>query len=755
MNQNVKLIRGILLVALCAMMLLSIADTQEIRRETNFNQENILTHIEHLTANGPRSIFDMEENRMAVQYITDTLDGWGLIREDTTRVPAYLVHSYVGEESRYQNFYLDNVIVHIPANAAKPTGEAQMFMAHIDSVPMGDGASDDGVPVSVMLEAIRYYLDRMEQGFTMANDLVFCFVNGEEFGLIGSHAFMNQFQGFHDVVKRIRFGTNLESRGTDGTLIMFETADNNYNTVKLFAEVNENVFTSSVATMVYSMMPNGTDFSNFKDVYQGLNMANIDGGQNYHTQNDHLENVGMSYLSQQAQMVDSLIEKLANQDLDALDHTDQAAVFFSYLNLGTVVYHRTQALLLALVLAALMVVNVLVNRKKHQTKETMKALGMVVLTLAAAALVTWICYYLFQYVAVLLGTIDIHMVGTITYANAWITVAIGLLALAVSVLVVYLANRFLGVTGRGFQRCFAYLHGVLGVVLTIVLPDASYLFVFSGLMLMANELLVSLNSQWKQFHLELLAVALYMPIIMPILTLAMTALGMTNAPVFGLVFVLGIFPLGVAITPWLVGKKGFPLVGVVVMAGAAALILVAVCMGKPNASVNLQGKQNIIKLPYDDALVYVVDGDTTEYRIYDLNAYPYVKAYADEMTFNGEYYAVPGVVDVENEILTTAEKNVLTVTRSHAEALVYVTFSEIQADSFTVSDGISEKTYEFDGSETRLITLHADCTVTLNGGSAWVEYREVIRDHEDLMPKSNRENLHFNLWMLNTYTLAQ
>lgn len=30
---------------------------------------------------------------------------------------------------------------------------------------------------------------------------------------------------------------------------------------------------------------------------------------------------------------------------------------------------------------------------------------------------------------------------------------------------------------------------------------------------------------------------------------------------------------------------------------------------KPNASVNLQGKQNIAKLPYDDALVYVIDID--------------------------------------------------------------------------------------------------------------------------------------------------
>ena len=762
MSKNIKLIRAIFLVALCAMMVLSILDTHEIRRNTDFDQENILTHIENLTANGPRSIFDMEENQLAVKYITDTLDSWGLVCEDTTDVPAYMVHSYVGPESRYQNFYLDNVIVHIPANAAEPTGEAFMFMAHTDSVPMGDGASDDGVPVSVMMEAIRYYLNRMEQGFTMANDLVFCFVNGEEFGLIGSNAFMTEFQGFNNVVERIRFGTNLESRGTAGTLVMFETADNNYNTIKLFADVNDTVFTSSIATLVYSMMPNGTDFSNFKEVYQGLNMANIDGGQNYHTQNDKLENVGMSYLSQQAQMVDDLIEKLANADLDALDATDKAAIFFSYLNIATVVYDEIFAMVLALVLLALVVANVVAGRKYRKVTQTLKGLSVMALALAASAGAVLVCYYLFQYVAVLFGTIDVNMVGSITYANSYITISIGLIALAACVTVVRMANRWLGVTGRDLHRSFAYFHAVAGIVLTFVLPSASYLFAFSGLMFMVNELLVTLEWKRKEFHFELLAIALYTPIIMPILTLAITALGMTNAMIFGLVFVLGIFPLAVYATPIFGGlslgrifrKEGTPMGGVATVLLMATVICVAVCMGKPNASVNLGGKQNIIRLPYDDALVYVVDGENTEYRIYDLNAYPYAKAYADEMTFNGEYYSVPGTAEVSHEILSTAEGNVLTVTTTDPESLVYVTFTDIQAESFTIDDGKSIQTYVFDDSETRLVTIYDDCTVTLNGGSANVEYREVIRDYPTLMPAEDAGDLHFNLWMTTTYQLV-
>lgn len=65
------------------------------------------------------------------------------------------------DTGRYQNFYLKNVIVHIPANAEDATGDAVMFMGHFDSVPMGQGASDDGVACATMLEAIRYYSEKL------------------------------------------------------------------------------------------------------------------------------------------------------------------------------------------------------------------------------------------------------------------------------------------------------------------------------------------------------------------------------------------------------------------------------------------------------------------------------------------------------------------------------------------------------------------------------------------------------------------
>ncbi|MBQ8289205.1 MAG: M28 family peptidase [Clostridia bacterium] len=778
MNKLQKIVTVALALVLCLLFTVSVIDTAETRKQTNFDQDKIISHLDKFTENGPRSIADTEANQAMLDYIASTLDSYGLVNEDTTDKPAYVKQSYVAEDTEYQNWYLDNIIVHIPANT-EATGEAIMFMGHIDSVPMGPGASDDGVACAVMLEAVRYYMDKIEDGYPLKNDLVFCFVNGEEYGLYGSTAFMNEFTGFNNIVDRIKFGTNLESRGTSGTLIMFETGKNNYNTVKLFAEINKSVFTCSIATMVYDMMPNYTDFTNFKEVYQGVNMANITGGENYHTQNDSFENVGKSYLSQQAQIVDAIIDKLANYDLDRLYDAEESAIFFSYLNITTVVYNHVTVIVLAVLGILLLIANIVLSalNKQKNLKKTAIALGSIVAGLVLSAGLAYACYYLFQYIAVLFGTIDLNMVGTITYSNIPIVVGIGLVTLAVTALVAHFACKWFKIERRDLTRAFAYIHVFLGIVVSFVLPDASYLFMFSGLLLTLNEVLITIlkKTDFAKFHFELLATALYFPIVVPVIFLATSALGMTMAYVYGLVFALSIFDIAICIAPLCKYLSMRSLIRVIRRKDAATstaegachilaaglIIFLCVSLAKPNASVNLQGKQNIPKLPYDDALVYVVDEKgETEYRIYDLNAYSALKDYAPvKMKYNESYY-VSYVGDdkaegVTHAITSTVENGVLTVTKTDAKSTVYLEFKNVTADSITVSDGTSEGTYEI--SEGFLFTIHSNCTVTVNGGTAEFEYREVIRDYAPLIPEAyegNKEQLHFNLWLTKEITLG-
>ena len=777
-------------IFLCFFFVLSVVDTNEIRRKSNFDQGNIAYHVEKLSENGPRSIMHTEANEKALEYLVETVESYGVVNGDTTEKPAYLVQDFIAEDTDHQNWYLSNLIVHIPANAAERSNQAVMFMAHFDSVPMGQGSSDDAVSCGVMLEAIRYYLDKIENGYTLSNDLLFAFVNGEEFGMYGSEAMSAEFVGFDSVIQRTKFVVNLESRGTSGTLIMFETGKNNYNTVKLFAKVNKNLFTCSIATMVYDMMPNNTDFTTFKAAYQGVNMANIGSGENYHTQNDSPENLGMVYLSQQAQIVDGLIAKLGNYELDRLYSAKESAIFFSYLNISTVVYDHTAVIAFAIFGIALIVANVLLScfyRKQSNAKNTAKAVLGIVAGLTLAALATYLCYYLFQLIAALFGVIDIHAIGTITYSNTAIVVGIGILALAITALTTHFSCKWLKIKRRDMTRAFAYIHVFLGVIVSFALPDASYLFMFSGILLMLNELLVTCLKKidFAQYHGEILVTALYFPIVIPVIVLATSALGMTMSYVYGFVFALTLFDVGVCITPIckyfsarvaikacrnattpcktteMVEKTK---ITVPVWEGALHILAIAlatffiVSIIPANASVNLQGKQNNAKLPWDDALVYVVDesGDT-EYRIYDLNAYRAVKKYAPKMEYLGSYYMGAGEEkEVGLSILSTHQKNSLTIEKTTDSAIVYLEFTNVNAQSFTITDGKTTKTYDLPENGVYSIAIHYDCVVTVNGGETELYYKEVIRDYQPLIPAEyeSDEKLHFNLWLIANYRLG-
>ena len=121
---------------------------------------------------------------------------------------------------------------------------------------------------------------------------------------------------------------------------------------------------------------------------------------------------------------------------------------------------------------------------------------------------------------------------------------------------------------------------------------------------------------------------------------------------------------------------------------------------------------------------------------------------------NDEYYV--GTGDEKNvalSILTTAQDNVLTVTKAVDRSFIYLEIKSEGATSFTISDENFIGTYELTD-DVYAIMLHENCTVTFNGGAASVSYKEVVHDYEPLIPAeyaNDEEQLHFNLWMTKTF----
>ncbi len=771
MKKIQKLLCAVFSVLLCLSFVLSLIDTMELPRTSDFNHDNIYSHIGKICEVGPHSIVDKEENKQVQQYIMSELESLGIVNSDTTEAPAYLVQSFVTNAKRYQSFYLDNVIVHIPANSPEKTNQAVMTMAHFDSVATGQGASDDIIACATMLEAIRYYLDRINNGYTITNDLVFCFVNGEEYGLLGSEAFMNEFNGFDNLTQRINFAINLEARGTAGTQIMFETAENNYNTVKLFGEVNDNLFTCSIATMIYGMMPNGTDFSNLKDHYQGVNMANIGEGENYHTQNDSPENVKESCLTQQAQIINNLLDKLGSYDLDSLYEAEENAIFFSYLNIGDVVYNHAVSVVLAVIGILLLIANIVlsvINKKKNLVK-TLKSILVIIIGLALTAGVTFGCYYLFQLIAALAGNIDFHLIGSISYSNTPITVGIALLSLGVTTLAAYFGCKLFRIEVGDIRRAFSYIHIFLGIVLTFVLPDAGYLFIFSGLMFMINEVVITVKPDAEGCHFELLAEALYMPVVIPIIAIATSALGLGMAYIFGLLFALTTFAVGSCIAPVcgyfsvnaVVRKdKSKPVAGwagALHIIGASFVVFLCVSLSPYSVHSDLGGGFSHMD---DDALIYATDNESYyNYCIYDLSAYKALKKYTNGMKY--EDYEFGYICETEKlnlsiSSLITSDGNTLNIKRAHDDSMVSLNLMDATAESFTVDDGTTVRTIDFSENGYAYMMIHSDCTVTINGGSANAFITEYIVDYPELIPENYNpeEKLHFNLWLQKYFELA-
>ncbi len=769
-----KILCAIFALMLCLSFVLSIVDTNELPTTSDFNHDNIYSHVEKICEVGPHSIVDKEENKQVQEYIMSQLENFGIVNSDTTDVPAYLVQSFVTTSKWYQSFYLDNIIVHIPANAPEKTNQAVMTMAHFDSVSTGQGAADDALACGTMLEAIRYYLEKMENGYTITNDLVFCFANGEEYGLLGSKAFMNEFTGFDNLLERINFAINLEARGTSGTQIMFETSAKNYNTVKLFGEVNNNLFTCSIATMIYDMMPNGTDFSNLKTHYQGVNMANIAQGENYHTQNDNPENIKESCLTQQAQIINNLLDRLGSYDLDLLYQAEENAIFFSYLNIGDVVYSHAVSIVLAAIGFLLIVANIIlsVRNEKDNLTKTLKGILTVIIGLALTAGVSFACYYLFQLIAALTGTIDFAAIGTISYSNTAIIVGIAILALGVVTLATHFGCKFFKIESSDIRRAFSYIHVFLGIVFTFAIPDASYLFIFSGIMLMINEVIITAKPELEKCHFELIIEAIYLPIVVPIISLAVAALGLEMVYVFGLLFALAIFGVGSCIAPVcgyysiniLIRKDKTKMpsnaIGAVHIIATALVIFLCVSLTPSDVHSDLGGGFGQMD---DDALIYSIATDNDEkiysYCVYDLSAYKALKKYCPEMEYSEDEWGYIGSgenLDLDIESLTTSEGNVLNIKRAHEKSLISLNFMGATAESFTIDDGTTAHTVEFPKSGYAHILIHSDCTVTVNGGKSNAFITEYIVDYPELIPAdyNPEEELHFNLWLQEFFELA-
>lgn len=209
------------------------------------------------------------------------------------------------------------------------TQPAVALMAHHDTVWGSPGSSDDTAGVATILETVRAVRER---GLGK-RDLIVIVTDAEELGLSGAENF------FASDPIRDRVGTivNMEARGGGGRTTLFETSPNNGAAIALYADAVSRPGASSLATFIYSVLPNDTDLSvSLRASKPGYNFAFIGRPGLYHSPKATPEALDQGSSQDMGAQVLALTDALLRAD--ALPASAPDVVFFDVFGLFLVSY---------------------------------------------------------------------------------------------------------------------------------------------------------------------------------------------------------------------------------------------------------------------------------------------------------------------------------------------------------------------------------------------------------------------------------
>jgi hypothetical protein len=183
-----------------------------------------------------------------------------------------------------------------------------VLATHVDSVPGAPGAADAGVGLAVILETVRAL--GPEAG---RNDLVVLIVDGEEDGLLGSLAYVEE--AGVDLREPVVV-LNHEARGTSGRPVVSRWDGPMHQVLPTMPSPEAESFTDALFTFI----PNDTDFTEYRAAgWWGMDMAVVGDSWAYHSPQDDAEHLDPATLQHFGETTLAMSEDLLGRDLGALD----------------------------------------------------------------------------------------------------------------------------------------------------------------------------------------------------------------------------------------------------------------------------------------------------------------------------------------------------------------------------------------------------------------------------------------------------
>ena len=362
-------------------------------REDNFSANRVAEDIKNISQH-PHSITDNKERAEVRNYLHKRLEEQGgevqIFRYDSLQGAGFTFDAY-------------NIYAEFPP--ANKTGEENylMMIAHYDSryrwILTGDtevshGAADDGYGIGVILETVRLasaYRDKWQQGIKVL------FTDGEEVGMIGMKA---AYSRNPEIFDNVGLAINVESRGTYGPALLFETSPKSNRLMQLYGSHARFPYTYSLTNVVYKYMPNSTDFAIIKDSIPGLNFATVADINHYHTSLDRYENISPQTILHYGRQITPIVEHYLTDTRYKEEKYlcgNEDNISFTIPILGMLSFSKNGYILLNVIITLLFIM--LLVKEARKPAFTAKRLLTTLVTILAGAtlatatgmLTTWLC----------------------------------------------------------------------------------------------------------------------------------------------------------------------------------------------------------------------------------------------------------------------------------------------------------------------------------------------------------------------------
>jgi len=485
--------------------------------------ESILKHIKEITEY-PHAV-GQATHKVTGRYIERHIQQ---LNNPQVKINRHTTHYY--NKHNRKAAALTNYIIQYPGQ--NPDASAVMLMAHYDAARFsGTGAADDAAGVAVALEVFKTFI---QQNPTPKNKLMLLITDGEELGLLGAQAFIEEQLRYHNIGVII----NLEARGSSGPAILLP--ESNSGTQGLIEAYQQAAVpmpvSSSLDAEIYAKMPNDSDVTPFKE--QGINAFNlafIDDHFNYHSQTDDLAHLSLNSVAHHLIQTKTLLNFLAEQDLNKLQ-SDHSLVYFSLPSQGLVSYSRNTSLIIFITvwLAWLLLLILFLRHKNYGFKSLLSGLK----PLAVTGFFVFITNYILiaAIYTLIPGWQDI--LQGFPYAGHALINAQIVLSLIVFVLV-YRRRQLTQQVGDVILSLGVWL--TLVSLLTQALPGAGFLII-PALLALPLGFLSLYKPQWGQQMAPILLLLMLLPLGTLMINLPV-ALGIWMTPAAMLILVLMMAPM--------------------------------------------------------------------------------------------------------------------------------------------------------------------------------------------------------------------